>query len=77
MPCYDKKLEAVRYTSQLFSHFFKSDFRSEFETTDSNGTKIRDVDCVLATVELEKLIEGIGILFFFFQKPFKKSINPL
>ena len=41
MPCYDKKLEAVR---------------SEFQST-VDGTTIRDVDCVLATVELEQLIE--------------------
>jgi iron only hydrogenase large subunit-like protein len=41
MPCYDKKLEAVR---------------SEFESI-VDGAIIRDVDCVLATVELEQLIE--------------------
>jgi len=40
MPCFDKKLEASRY---------------EFQVT-KDGKTVKDVDCVLATTEIEKLI---------------------
>lgn len=40
MPCFDKKLEAARYDFQL----------------ESDGKVVKDVDCVLATTEIEKLL---------------------
>lgn len=41
MPCFDKKLEASRH---------------DFTTDDGDGKVIKDVDCVLATTEIEKLM---------------------
>lgn len=40
MPCFDKKLEAARQEFQI----------------ESNGRIVKDVDCVLATTEIEKLL---------------------
>lgn len=66
MPCYDKKLEASR-----------PDFASPFEL-DPHTTvpTIRDVDCVLTTGEVQKMLDDKGVsLPFLALQPFAHDSN--